>query len=218
MNRNRFAIAAIVATLIVGVVSLTWTTKRPPVQIASAMHDALNTIGGNASLVPAPEQYTVVCFPQNWQTDAASQKLIAEMKKPAFNRVLHSTTPRIYVDGDPDFEHRFQSDANTGPISTAHLPTVVAIDHGRNVGCWSGQNCGKIALEIENCFPKLNPLKPKEPEVKPEPAPVDRPKVPDIVDTHEPAKTEEPNTPLAIGIVGVVCAAVWGIMFRNRPA
>lgn len=217
MSRNRIAVAAILATLVLGVISLSWPAHRP-VQLATAVHAALESIGGNATLAPAPEQYTVVCFPQNWRTDACSQKLLAEMKKPAFNRVLHETCVKVYVDGDPDFEHRFQSDTNSGPISTAKLPTVVAIDHGQKVGCWSGQNCGKISLDIENCFPKL-PFgpKPAEPTVKPEPQP-ERPHVPDIADTHEPAKTEEPNTALAFGLIGVVCVCVWGIMFRNRPA
>lgn len=204
MKRNKFAVVAIIATMIVGALCLSWRTHVP--QVASIA----TSITGNSSLVGSPDAYLTICLPKDWKSDPRSQQLLADTAKPNFAKLRQAGATKIYVEGDADFEHRFHS-------AVGQLPAVCAQDGDGKTYKWSGDNCRLAESQMDGCIRKIlchpHPDKP-EPKEDPKPEPSDRPTLPDVNTT--PTAITSDIDPTKMILVCAVCGfGAWAVVFRR---
>lgn len=218
-TRNRNTIAAVLGILVAGSLMLTTGGNDSPSASLATPLVYEQAIGGNAALSPEPDCYLTICLPKNWQSDATCKQLIADTAKPNFARLRRAATTKIYIDGNPDFEHRFQSDSNSGPIKT--LPAVLVQSNGETTK-WSGERVLRAEVELDTrlrsilCHPRPKP----EPTPTDEPAPtsIEEP-IPDLPDEVPPPESPLPADDNTLGIVlsalvgGVVA---WLAMFNRK--
>jgi hypothetical protein len=206
MNRNKFAVAAIIVAMIVGALALTWHSSHAP-QVASVAQ----SIGGNAWLAGTPDTYLTICLPKNWRSDPRSQQLLADTAKPNFARLRQAGATKIYVEGNADFEHRFHS-------AVGSLPAVCAQDGDGTTYKWSGDNVKYAESQMDGCIRKLlNRPKPDKPEPKidPKPEPKNGPELPDV-NPMQPAVLASDIDPVKMILVCAACGiGAWAVVFRR---
>lgn len=212
-EKNRLAIAVMLGLLVAGAVYVTRANHAALSPIASVER----SIGGTGELSPAPDTYLTLCLPSDWKTNATCQQLLADTAKPNFAKLRKVADTKIYVDGQPDFEHRFQSGNNTGPIKT--LPCVL-VQHKGHTDKWSGERTLRAEVELDMCLkkilchPKPDP-EPEKPTPKPEEPKTDVPELPDVTPPEEtPLAPDDTLGVLLSAIAGGVVS--WFVMFTRK--
>jgi hypothetical protein len=160
--------------------------------------------------------YTVLCLPRDYKSCQRCMEIKNAFDADAdLKDVRRETRFWTYVEGDPDFDYRWQK---LVPEVRQGKTVVILMQGNQLLAKYTAPVArelgGKLKEKLCHKFcPDCN--KDKEPPEE-TPAPTTPAPLPET--DHKPEAVKEANTGVGLALLGLLGLGVWGFMFRTRPS